>query len=372
MIVSSLRRCSLCLSSHSTIPIHSPLPYPPLLLLIPLRFLSVNPNEEDSPTLSLLVETLGFTPEAALSVCGKLRTNNSENVGSVISFFKGRGFTADQIRSMVRRFPEILRQHPERNLLPKLEFLGSKGLLGPDLGEFISSHPVILKRSLERFIIPNFNFYRTILESDKRAASPNIAIAPNMRYLLDNGVSKSNIAALLHRDDTVLHSSRARLREAMRVLKEMGLDPKKSTFQHALMAVLRMSKSSWESKARLYRNWGWSEAELLSAFRKYPLCMAVSEDKINRVMSFFVDRMGWRPSLIAEHPILLTQSLEKKTIPRALVLQFLHSKDMFEKHYSLAHFFKMSEKAFLERIARYQEAAPHILAIYKDEMNKPR
>ncbi|PKI65078.1 hypothetical protein CRG98_014547 [Punica granatum] len=377
MLVSSLRvrKClAACLSSQLTTNLkHSPLPIPPLLPRISLlRFLSVQPNE-DSPAFSLLVESLGLPPEIARSVCRKLQGKISKNAGPVIIMLKNHGFSADQICAVVNRCPQALGLNPEKTLLPKLEFFGSKGLLGPDLAVFISSCPYILWRSLDRLIIPHFNFFRSILKSNektlravRRIAWAGSTVAPNIRYLLDNGVSESNVAGLLLYVPTVLYSSHSRLREAMQVSKEMGLDPRKSMFQNALLVVLGMSKSSWESKARVYRNWGWSEEELLSAFRKYPLCMAVSEDKINRVMSFFVDRMGWKPSLIAQHPILFSQSLEKKTIPRGSVLQFLLSEGLFEKHYSLTGFFTMNETAFMKRVAaRYPEAAPRILAIYK-------
>ncbi|PKI65077.1 hypothetical protein CRG98_014546 [Punica granatum] len=173
----------------------------------------------------------------------------------------------------------------------------------------------IFHGSLERCIIANFNFLRSILKSDKktlqaigrscyRAGPHDSTIAPNIRNLLDYGVSRWNVAALLHYVLNALYSSGARLREAMRVSKEMGIDPEKSTFQHALMVVLGTSKSSWESK----------------------------------------------------NPLLLTQSLEKKTIPKASVLRFLLSEDLFEKNDSLGNFFKMSDKAFMRRIARYREA----------------
>ncbi|OWM71223.1 hypothetical protein CDL15_Pgr011350 [Punica granatum] len=95
----------------------------------------------------------------------------------------------------------------------------------------------------------------------------------------------------------------------------MGLDPKKSTFQQALLVVLGMSKSSWESNSRLYWNWGWSEEEFLSAFRKYPLCIGLSKDKINRAMGSFMDRMGWKPSLAAERPVLFVAELGEENHP---------------------------------------------------------
>ncbi|PKI65073.1 uncharacterized protein LOC116195366 [Punica granatum] len=383
MPVHSLRRGLLFLSSNSTIPNPSPFPNPPLLPFIALRFLSAQASEEeDSPTVSALVDSLGSPPETAPSVFRKHQDKDRRNAGSVIRLLKSRDFSAAQISEMVRRWPQLLRLKPERTLLPKLEFFQSKGLLRPDLAELLSPNPFVLSRSLERCIIPNFNFFRNLLNSDvkalqviirvHRAGAHKITVVPNLKYLRDNGVSESNVAFILRYQPEKLYVSRARLSEAMSVLKGMGLDPQKSAFLHALAAVLGMSKSSWEGKLRVYRNWGWSEEECLSAFRKSPQCMMASEDKINRVMSFFVDRMGWKPSLIAEHPILLTYSFEKRIIPRAAVLQLLLSEGLLKKNYSVVQFFKMSEMVFMKRIAKFPEVAPRILAIYEEELNKPR
>ncbi|OWM71227.1 hypothetical protein CDL15_Pgr011354 [Punica granatum] len=386
MFVASRRRGLLCLSSsNSTIPNPSPFPNPPLLQFIALRFLSAQASEqEDSPTVSVLVDSLGFPPETALSVLRKLQNKDPRNAGSVISFLESRDFSAAQISGMVRRWPRLLRLKPKRTLLPKLEFFQSKGLSRPDLAELLSQNPLVLSRSLERTLIPNFNFFRGVLKSDVKAlqviicghrgqgGAHEITALPNLKYLVDNGVSESNVACILRYQPQKLYTSCARLSEAMLVLKGMGLDPQKTAFVHALSAVLGLSKPSWESKLRVYRNWGWSEEEFISAFRKCPHCMTASEDKINRVMNFFVDRLGWKPSLIAEHSTVLGYSFEKRIILRAAVLQFLLSKGLIDRRYSLVQILTMNEKLFMKRIAKYPEVAPHILAIYNEELSKPR
>ncbi|PKI65082.1 hypothetical protein CRG98_014551 [Punica granatum] len=264
---------------------------PLLEIFFELEFLSVTPTG-DSPTVTLLIDSLGFSPETALSVFRKLQNKDTRNADSVISFLKSRDFSAAQISEMVRRYPGLLRLKPERTLLPKLEFFQYKGLSRPELSELLSSHPRVLCRSLERSVIPNFNFFRSWLKSDLKALQLVIRhlyrsgaqemMAANLKHLLDNGVSEWNAASILQHQTDKLYSKRARLSEAVRVLKEMGLDPEKATFGHALSVVLGMSKSSWESKARVYRKWGWSDKEFLSAFRKFPLCMAASEVKINQ------------------------------------------------------------------------------------------
>lgn len=281
---------------------------------------------------------------------------------------------------MVQRFPSLLQLNAERTFLPKLDFFCSKGLPRHLVTKLLFSNPHILWRSLERHLIPTFNFYKSLLKSDSKAlqvvrrshriGAHEIRIVPNVKYLADNGVPEKKIASLLQYHCYVLFADPAKLKKAVQVAKEMGSDPTKSMFFQALSVLLMLKKSSWESKSRAYENWGWSKEELVSAFRKFPLCMAISEDKMNRAMSFFVHNLEWKPSLIAKHPILLSHSLEKRTIPRTAVLKFLLSKGLVEKGRSLVVFILMSEKQFLKRISSYQGKAPQLLALYKEELSR--
>jgi mTERF domain-containing protein len=62
--------------------------------------------------------------------------------------------------------------------------------------------------------------------------------------------------------------------------------------------------------------WGWSEDDVLSAFRKFPQCMIMSEKKIMQVMDCLVNKMGWPSGMVAKNPVVMGFSLEKRIIPR--------------------------------------------------------
>ncbi|KAK7843790.1 hypothetical protein CFP56_011916 [Quercus suber] len=76
-------------------------------------------------------------------------------------------------------------------------------------------------------------------------------------------------------------------------------------------------------KLELYKRWGWSKDVALLAFKRRPHCMLLSEEKITEAMDFLVNKMGCPSAVIARNPIIILFNLEKRIIPRCLVIQSL-------------------------------------------------
>ncbi|MCI10156.1 mTERF protein, partial [Trifolium medium] len=140
----------------------------------------------------------------------------------------------------------------------------------------------------------------------------------------DFGVCDSGIARLFLTGPSILGSTD--LIHTLEEVKGLGFDPSTSPFVVALVAKKGMSKKLWDEKVDAFKKWGWSDEDVLKAFRKKPQCMFGSIDKINLVMSFWVNQLGWDAMAIAKTPHILSLSLEKKIIPRAAVVQYLLSK----------------------------------------------
>ena len=138
----------------------------------------------------------------------------------------------------------------------------------------------------------------------------------------------------------------------------MGINPLRSQFLEAKSLKTTLSRLQWESKVNMLKRWGWSEEDFSVAFQKYPRFMLSSKDKIIAAVDFFVNKMGLESSYIANYPILVVYSLQKRIVPRAVVFQFLLSKGLINgKHKLLFTLFNHSEKAFLERFVNsYNEA----------------
>ncbi|RHN73180.1 putative transcription regulator mTERF family [Medicago truncatula] len=114
--------------------------------------------------------------------------------------------------------------------------------------------------------------------------------------------------------------------KSVKEVKDLGFNPSKTTFGAALIAKTFVHKTLWKEKVDALKKWGWSEEDSLEAFRKKPYCMLTSIKKINLVMNFWVNQLGWDAMAIAKTPFILCSSLEKRIILRAAVVQFLEEK----------------------------------------------
>ncbi|XWS08071.1 hypothetical protein CRYUN_Cryun41cG0046800 [Craigia yunnanensis] len=140
--------------------------------------------------------------------------------------------------------------------------------------------------------------------------------APNLAILRENGVPESIIKTKLVVHPRIFAENREKFRRTVEEVKKLGFNPLKQLFLIALQALIQISKSTWERKSNVFKQWGWTDEDIVSAFEKYPRCMILSEHKITATMNFYVNTMGWKSSYIANCPVLLSYGLERKIIPR--------------------------------------------------------
>ncbi|KAI9195670.1 hypothetical protein LWI28_017092 [Acer negundo] len=345
-----------------------------------IKCLSTATPNQHSFTVSYLINSCGFSPKTALSASKLVNFDSPEKPDSVIAFFKSHGFSETQISRVIRGRAQVLGASPERILLPKFEFFYSKGLSSPELAKILSVCPGILCRSLENYIIPTFNYLNDFFKSSEKVidvvkVAPYVLYegvetftAPSIIVLRDIGVPEGNIILFLRFRWRPSKTSLGTFKKTVEVVKEMGFNPLSSQFILAII-VKGHGRIYWESKVEIYRRWGWSEEEFLAAFRKNPLCMMASNDKIMAVMDFLVKKMDMESSAIAKRPDVIGHSMEKTFIPRGAVFHFLLSKGLIKrKDTNLISLFKVSEKAFLQKFVNSYEEAPKLLKIYREKL----
>ncbi|XP_026440285.1 uncharacterized protein LOC113339099 [Papaver somniferum] len=267
------------------------------------------------------------------------------NADLVITLLESYGFTKPFISKIITKYPPILSSDPHKTLIPNIDFFISKGLSGLELAKFIYSNPNLLKRNLQNHIIPPFNVLKNILKSDKNVITTlkrqsreflnnKLSIEKmmfNIELLRNQGVPQSNITKFLISQPRALTIITSKFKEIVEEIKDTGFDPYKTTYLLAIQVINGLSKSNRESRMDVYRRLGWSEEQIHNAFRYHPLCMLTSEKKITSVMDYLVNQMGYSSSYIAQYPIIMCYSLEKRIIPRCSVYKILTSKGLVKK-----------------------------------------
>jgi mTERF domain-containing protein len=339
-------------------------------------------EEEHSFTASYLVNSCGLSPKSAILASQRMDFENTERPDSVLNLLKENGFTHTQISKVVRAHPHFLLSDPEKTLLPKIEFFRSLGVSSSDLPGILSSTPRLFARSLKKQLIPCYDFLRSVLLVKEKVLttlkrSPRAFLysvtnnmAPNIALLRQLGVPQSAISSLVSNYPAEAFTTHTRFVEAVDEVTEMGFDPSKTVFVLAIQVLVKMRKPKLESKLELYKRWGWSKDMALSAFKRHPNCMLLSEEKITKAMDFLVNKIGWPSTNIAINPSVLSFSLEKRIMPRFSVIQILQANGLVKNDLSSASFILPSERYFVEKyLIKFQDNVPELLNVYQGKMD---
>ena len=348
-------------------------------LLFSLRFLTATSNSR-SFAVSYLIHNFGFSPDSASKISNsyKICFRTPEKPDSVISFFRNRGFSIAQINHMVRRTPWLLSCDPCKRLLPKFEFLLSKGVSRSEIVDIVSKRPEVLGASLKNHIVPTYELIFKFLKSDVKTVSYIFGssfvshgdrLAHNVRLLLQGGVRESRIATLLgNRGKSVFISND--MVKLVKEVRDLGFDPTKVNFVIAMIAINTRNSSLWKEKVDTFKKWGWSDEAFSEAFRRFPRCMLTSIEKMNVVMNFWVNELGWDALDLARCPGIFGYSMEKTIIPRARVVQHLLAKGLRKNSTSFLTPFWVPEKVFLEKfVTRFKKESCTLLKLYQEKVS---
>ncbi|XP_041016777.1 transcription termination factor MTERF15, mitochondrial-like [Juglans microcarpa x Juglans regia] len=331
-------------------------------------------EKEHSFAVSYFINCCGLSTKSAILASQRVRFRTPEKPDSVLNLLKENGFTNTQISRLVRIEPQLLLSNPEKTLLPKIEFFRSMGASRSDLSRILSLNPALLRRSLERHLIPCYDFLKSVLILDEKVVTVFKRsrwvvcihnMVPNIALLRQVGMPQSTISFLVTNYPSTAFVKDTRFAEAIHEVKEMGYDPSKTVFVHAIQVLLRMSRPKLESKLELYKRWGWSKDVALLAFKRHPNCMLLSDKKITKAMDFLVNKMGSSLTDIARNPTVLFFSLEKRIIPRCSVIQILIAKGLVKNDMSLSTFILPGEKCFLDKfVIKFQDGVPELRNVY--------
>ncbi|XP_074347612.1 uncharacterized protein LOC141686477 [Apium graveolens] len=292
-----------------------------------------------------------------------------------LSIFVSYGFTETQVCSLFSKSPALLYYAKHKKIEPRLDFFTKNGFSSSDLYHILALDPGILGRDMTNFIIPSYEFLRSVLKDDASVVYAvrkwtwllkqdlGKKLRPNVELLRNYGVPDDRIAGILRFRARTM--TQARFGMVVKEVREMGFEPAKNHFITACVVKCQLSKTMWERKWNCFKKWGWSDDEILSAFLKQPKIMEVSENKVERVMEFLVNKMRWEMSKIFSCSTIVKHSLENRTVPRCLIIQFLLSKGLVKKDFSLSSVVVSTETRFVEKyVDKYCAEFPELLELY--------
>ena len=99
-------------------------------------------------------------------------------------------------------------------------------------------------------------------------------------------------------------------------------------FRRALATLSFMSKDVLAGKVQLLRDLGFSQDDISMIAKKAPLVLAKCDTKIQQAMEFLMRDVGLQASYIAQRPVLIMYSREKRLVPRRILLHLLRHKGL--------------------------------------------
>jgi mTERF domain-containing protein len=322
-----------------------------------------------------LVATCGLSRTQALKASKKIsHLKSPSNPDAVLAFLAGLGVPRADVATIVAADPWFLCASVERTLAPRVAELSDLGLSGPEIARFIPVATYSFRRySLSRtvnFWLPVFGSFDKLLRGIRNncrmfTVDFNNVAKPNLDFLQQCGVSACEIAG-----SSALYANRLLtmkpdcLREAAKRVEELGINRSSPMFRYALCLVAFMSKQDVANKIGILKKVGFSQHHVSEIVRKAPTILGASEDRIHRVIDFWMRDVGLELQYIAQRPALIMYSVQRRLLPRHRLLNVLREKGLrnLELNYYTA---AMGEKTFVEKfVTPYKDIVPGLAEDY--------
>ncbi|CAN0824457.1 Transcription termination factor MTERF9, chloroplastic [Linum grandiflorum] len=290
-----------------------------------------------------LVNQQQFSPDVAakaLSVAAVKNLKNPKNADSVLSYLTGVGFSRSQIETIVQKVPRVLSSDVDNVIKPKVEVFSDSGFKPKDMTEIITSDPWILTRSSVNRLAPSIEALKSVVGSIadvttllKKSAwflklDLNATMLPNVEYVRSLGLSHEKILRFMSSFPRFFLFKPELVKEFARKVEEMGFDRQSAMFVYAVRVVSSMSPERWDDKLKLLRELGFSEEDIVFAFKRQPMAFSTSDRKVKEVVEFLVSETHLDISSIVKAPQLLLCSIEHRIKPRLLVIKALQENNL--------------------------------------------
>ncbi|VFQ78005.1 unnamed protein product [Cuscuta campestris] len=290
----------------------------------------------------LTASSLSFSQGDAISVAAKVTTSKPRTKPDlVVDYLKTIGLEPAHIKAVVSKHPKLLLSDPEKTIRPKIQCLQELGLSGSDLANFIVRDASFLFRGLDTHLRPSIRFLKQVAGGNDNAVKalkrsgrflsfgrPD-RMEEHVRLLRDYGIPEDKIQWFVVARPNVLTKTPDWTRKMLNTVEtEIGLSRNSPMFYSGLCVASQMTMSTVNRKVDMFRSLGWSKPQISTLVQKQPHCLMLSEAKLRMKLNFLMKELGYGPHYLADRPMLIMSSLEKKTIPRSRVLKTLEERKL--------------------------------------------
>ncbi|GAB2228032.1 hypothetical protein Droror1_Dr00009861 [Drosera rotundifolia] len=333
---------------------------------------------------SYLIDSCGVSPQRAVDLSGiyanKLRFDTPEKPDSMRASLRNSGFTDHDITKLISYDPVLL-SYSEETLLPKIHFFYSIGFTQKELPFFLAKSG-LLRHSLNDYIIPLYSMLKDELETEREIVvcmkrlgyvirkTGYKNIRPNLTLLKEVGVPSSKLAYFVraYPADLIFHPND--FRGIVDEVKALGFDVTKIFFVHGVHALCPRYETVRDRCSEIYIEWGFSQEDILSAFRKWPQCLLLSENKLRDSLDFLIGKIGCQVEAVVRNPVIVTYNLDERVIPRCSVIHVLTKKGLVRSDLTLGYILNQSEKCFLNRyVYKHTAISSVLLEVYQRKVD---
>ncbi|XP_071740956.1 uncharacterized protein [Rutidosis leptorrhynchoides] len=328
-----------------------------------------------------LINSLNFSKQEAITASTKLlHLKSTKNLQSVIDFLKIHNLSQPQIKSIVISQPKILSRRVDKTLEPKFRVLSETGFSGSLLVTVIKKDPSLLDRGLHTSIVPTINYFLRILGTKENIVKAimkshwrfyNKYLRVNIMLLENYGICGENIERVIHRNPRLVTLNPVRLEEKLvQVETEFGISPGSGMFSYGLYTLCAVSKLNLRKRIELFRSFGWSDSDVKIIAKGQPTCFTISEERLSKGLSFFMEEVGYTSSRLAPYGYLLKYSLEKRVKPRYRLYKVLRDKGVMVKEFH--SILSLSNMNFMKNVVqRYKEGiCEHLHESFLKDVNE--
>ncbi|KAG6484160.1 hypothetical protein ZIOFF_060955 [Zingiber officinale] len=322
-----------------------------------------------------LVNTCGFSTDDASKVSKSLpRFRSTEKADAVLGFLRSQGLDGANLRKLITWIPSLLGCDVQTILAPKFNCLHELGLSESDAVNVVMLHPMILSLSVQNTLLPRLKFWESLFGSRdillrnlrrcNRFMSTSIenVVRPNLNFLRDEcGIPEDRVSRVIRRHPGFIVHNPESLRALVDRAEGIGIPPKSKMFLWILDVLHGVSREKFQVQVKLLHSFGWSNSDFTAAFKQRPTFLCHSTEILQRKIEFFIKDVELKPSEIANHPIVLAFSLEKRCAN--VMLQFLVRCSALPPSTQLYHAF-FSTSTSVSSSGATSSLDPHFLVEY--------